>query len=134
MESVEARAALEAVDEVESRAAGGRRVPWIWIALLSLSFGAAIGLMLENIGWGAVVIVVVLVGLLVTALAAPRDVRPAIKQNVWPGPTVSVRQLVLALAIYPLMMALPRNNPVISVAAGCVSAGLFLAIMAKEGR
>ena len=116
------------------RPAGGRRMPWIWIVLLSLSFGASIGLMLQNIGWGAAVIVVVLVGLLVTALAAPRDVRPAIKQDVWPGPTMSVKQLIPILAIYPVVMLLPRENMVVSVAAGVVSAGLVFYLMAKGGR
>jgi len=138
MESMEAREALEAVRETETRAAGGRQVSWVWIALLSAAMGASVGLTLHRQLAGFLLIAGVCLLTLVLILVVERRrlpaVRPALKQDVRPDPDPSWIPTLPGLVAVPLLMFLPRDNVAVSVCTGiAVTAGMAW-LLSREWR
>ena len=130
MTDTEARAALEAVDEVEARAGGKRRVPWAVITLVSAATGAAAGLSLHHQLAGLLLIAGICLLILAVELRRPHAVRPAVKQDVAPDPEMSWRTSLPVLVFVPTFILLPHDNVAVSVCTGALVAlgtGLLLA-------
>ena len=134
MESMEARAALEAVDEVEARAGGKRRVPWGWMAVLSAGFGASLALVYQDSWWGFIPLLISLAGLLILERSLYRETRASLKQDPRSKHSSSWAALLSPFVTIIVMMLVPRGNLSVSIILGIVVAVALFGGLAYERR
>ena len=121
VESMGAQEALQAVRDVESRAAAAPSA-WPWTVAASILLGLMVFCAKQELWWWAFGIFVAAIPALVVADRRTRGVRLALKQEVRPDERSRRGSFLPSVSVIALMLFTPTGNVWVSAAVGAATA------------